>query len=165
MRLQTERLMIRSFVESDIAAFAELVADPEVMRDVGGGETHSAEKAAEYVRRCIARDRDTGAARYAVIDRADGRFLGMCGYAPERGATDFGWRLRRDAWGRGYGTEAAVAVLEYGLTTLSLTDIFAHAFADNAASIRIIEKLGFEFVEEDHLYGRSVVRYRPSIRR
>lgn len=160
MRLRTERLVIRSFEERDIESFAALVADPQVMKDVGDGTTQDRVEAAAYVQRCIVRDAAGGVARYVVSDGATGEFLGMCGFAPEEHGTDFGWRIRRERWGDGLATEAARAVLEHGLLTLGLTDIFAHAFADNAASIRVMEKLGFEIVEKDALFGRSVVRYR-----
>jgi RimJ/RimL family protein N-acetyltransferase len=72
---------------------------------------------------------------------------------------DFGWRYSRHVWGQGYGGEAALAVLDYGLNVLGLTNLFAHAFVENVASIRIIEKLGFARVEHDEMFGRKVIRY------
>lgn len=161
MQLETERLRIRSFEERDVDGFAALIADAEVMRDIGDGSVQSRGEAEDYVRACMEREAAGGPSRYVVEHRDNGAFLGMCGFRPEEHGTDFGWRLSRATWGRGYATEAARAVLDYGLRSLGIADLYAHAFADNRASLRVIEKLGFRFDEEDRLFGRRVLRYRP----
>ena len=100
---------------------------------------------------CIALDSGTGISRYAVL--LDDELIGFCGFKDCGDHIDLGWRYAQRHWGHGYATEAARAVLEYGIETLSLTRIKAVSYEDNVGSVRVIEKLGFEFVErasDDH---------------
>ena len=169
MELYTPRLMIRSFSGSDVAAYAALAADPEVMRYLGSAMDAAAAEA--YVLDCIARDLDTGISRYAVLGKADLRFYGFCGFkalTEDYGGQvydgepwiDFGWRYRRSVWRQGFGYEAARAVYEYGKSALGLHSIEARAHRDNRGSLRIIEKLGFAFLNEYETDVGGFRRYR-----
>ena len=160
MKIETDRLTIRSFVESDIPAYAAIVADPEVTKFLGDGSPHTYEQATEYVRHCIQYETREGLSRYAVVLRETGELIGLCGFLRENGAIDFGWRYARSAWGNGYATEAAAAVLDYGMNTLQLTGIIADAAVENIASLRVIQKIGMEFVTYDEYGGRKGVLYR-----
>ena len=117
---------------------------------------------------CVQRDRDYGVSRYAVVEKADGVFIGFCGFkilaedlggqvSPGTTWVDFGWRYRRSSWRRGFGSEAALAVYEYGKKQLKLENIEARAHEDNTGSLRIIEKLGFVWLND---YGSSAGVYR-----
>ena len=159
MRLQTSRLIIRSFTDKDVPAYAEIVADPEVTRYLGNGSPHSLSEATEYVRDVIRRDQATGISRYGVELKEEGNLIGFCGYKEIGSYTDFGWRYSRKAWGQGYGTEAALAVLDYGINTLGLTNILAKSYKENIGSLRIIKKLGFPTMERSNEGGKVVVRY------
>lgn len=145
MRIDTDRLLIRSFERTDIPAYAEIVADPHVVRYIGDGEPYTLEQAEAYVEDVIERDRITGISRYAVV--LDGELIGFCGFKDMGDHIDFGWRYAHRHWGRGYATEAARAVLAYGIDELKLTGIVAVAYEANVGSVRVIEKLGFEHVE------------------
>ena len=157
MELYTDRLMIRSFGGQDVAAYETLVADPQVMRYLGPPLDSRAAEA--YVLDCISRDRSTGISRYAVLGKTDERFYGFCGFkaltedyagqVPDGDAwIDFGWRYKRSVWRQGFGFEAAQAVYEYGKNTLGLGLIEARAHRDNLGSLRIIEKLGFTWLND-----------------
>lgn len=161
MQIQTERLLIRSFREADIPAYADIVADPRVTRYLGDGRPYSFDEAAEYVRDCIELEAETGVARYAVL--LEGELIGFCGFKPDGEHIDFGWRYAHGHWGRGYGTEAARAVLRYGVEELRLRGIVAVAYEANVASVRIIEKLGFRFKERtSNEHGAMVWYAQPS---
>jgi RimJ/RimL family protein N-acetyltransferase len=157
MRIHTDRLLIRSFERADIPAYAEIVADPRVMRYLGDGVPHSHEQAEAYVEELIALDRDTGVSRYAVV--LDGELIGFCGFRDLGDHIDFGWRYAHRHWGRGYATEAARAVLEHGLDELKLSGIVAVAYEANVGSVRVIQKLGFEHVETLEDPRGPVVKY------
>ena len=73
---------------------------------------------------------------------------------------DFGWRYARKTWNKGYATEAAAIVLDYGVNTLGLSGIVAESVTENVKSIRVIEKLGMQFEAFGELLGRKTVRYR-----
>ena len=170
MELSTENLRIRSITTDDAEAYADIVADPEVMRYLGGSPIDSA-AASEYIADCIQRDRDTGISRYAVLQKTDGAFIGFCGFkaltedlsgqvAPGTAWVDFGWRYQRASWGRGYGTEAAIAVYDYGKKRLHLENVEARAHRDNVGSLRIIEKLGFIWLNDYESPAGIYRRYR-----
>jgi len=166
MELETHRLIIRSFREDDCAAYAEIVRDPEVMRYLGDPLDASAAEA--YVADCISRDECSGISRYAVLRKADSMFLGFCGFKalqedlgkqnlPGEPWIDFGWRYRPAVWRQGIGTEAAQAVYAFGKGDLGLNNIEARAHRDNVGSLRIIEKLGFVWLND---YETTVGPYR-----
>lgn len=158
--IETNRLTIRSLRESDIPEYAAIVADPEVTKFLGDGLPHSYEQAAAYVVDCIRSEAKEGFARYAVILRETGELIGFCGFKKGYGCIDFGWRYARRAWGNGYATEAAVAVLDYGINTLKLYGIVVESAVENVGSVRVIEKLGMQFEAFGEVRGRKTVRYR-----
>ncbi len=145
MRIETQRLVVRSFEQGDIPAYAEIVADPRVTRFLGDGRPYSYGEATAYIEDCMALDSDTGISRYAVL--LDDELIGFCGFKEATDHIDLGWRYAQRHWGNGYATEAARAVLEYGIQTLQLTRIMAISYGENVGSVRVIEKLGFQFVE------------------
>ena len=160
MIIQTKWLTIRSFLESDIQEYAAVVADPEVTRFLGDGSPHSYEKAAAYVHNCIRSEANEGIRRYAVILKETGELIGFCGFKKMHDYIDFGWRYARRVWGNGYATEAAAAVLNYGIGTLKLCEIVAESAVENVGSVRVIEKIGMQFEAFGELRGRKTVRYR-----
>ena len=159
MFLETDRLYIRPFAAPDIRAYARIVADPEVMRYIGDGRTHSCREARAYVEGCMAKQAELGFSRYAVALKDSGRLIGFCGYAHFNGDLDFGWRLERRSWRKGYGTEAASAVLRYGLEVLQFPLIVAICFPANFASVRVMQKIGMDFDGYRSLNGKSIIRY------
>jgi len=160
MIIQTKRLTIRSLLESDIPEYAALVAESEVTRFLGDGLPHSYEKAAAYVYDCIRSGVDEGITRYAVILNETDELIGLCGFKKMYGYIDFGWRYARRVWGNGYATEAAAAVLAYGIDTLKLSGIVAESAVENRGSVRVIEKVGMQFEAFSEVRGRKTVRYR-----
>jgi ribosomal-protein-alanine N-acetyltransferase len=157
--IETNRLVIRSFLESDIPEYAATVADPEVTKFLGDGSPHSYEQATAYVYDCIRSEAKEGIARYAVILRETGELIGFCGFKKVCDYIDFGWRYARRAWGNGYATEAAAAVLDYGINTLRLSGIVAESAVENVGSVRVIEKIGRQFEVFGEVRGRKTVRY------
>ena len=158
MRIETTRLVIRSFQPDDIDAYAAIVADPAVTRHLDDGHPHSVEEARAYVEDVLARDLRSGISRYAVTLKRDATFVGFCGFKSLDDYTDFGWRYARTAWGDGIGTEAALAVRDHGLE-LGLTNMSAKTYLANEASHRIIAKLGFPRSERLTIRGRPAIRY------
>ena len=102
-----------------------------------------------------------GYGRMAIELKGEAKFIGFAGlkYLPDMAYTDLGYRLMSKYWGRGIATEAGQVLLDYGFNTIGLSKIFAMVLPDNHASVRVLEKLGFEwdssFMEdgaEVHLY-------------
>ncbi len=163
MRIETERLVIRPFLESDAHAYAAIAADPDVMKHTGEGLPQSFDSSKDYVLRCIRSYETRGYARYAVCLKAEnGLLIGFCGFMDDNGELEFGWRYGKPYWGRGYATEAAMAVLDYALQTPAIPRIVCLCESENIASIRVIEKLGMELVGQDTWKGKPLYRYMPA---
>lgn len=146
MRLETDRLILRAWIAEDVGPFAAMSADPEVMRWLGG--CLSREEAEAYIERARRSFSTLGMGRFAVERRSDGAFIGACGLMPGRGDlpiapyVDIGWRLAPAAWGQGYASEAAAAVLRDGFERLELKEIAAITMQANRRSRAVMDRLG-----------------------
>jgi RimJ/RimL family protein N-acetyltransferase len=143
--ISTERLIMRSWRESDLAPWAAMNADPEVRRYVGPVLTLGQ---AEAWMLNFQDDLDRrGFGFWALEVRSSGEFIGFTGLdivdeeMPVTGV-EIGWRLARSAWGHGYATEAARAALEYGFGILTLPEIVAITMAANLRSQAVMERIG-----------------------
>lgn len=150
--MRTERLLLRRFTPSDVDNLVALDGDPAVMRYLTGGRgTPREEVERDVLPGYLAYDRpDPGYGFFAMIERASGRFVGWLHLRPDEGAPpdepELGYRLRADAWGRGYATEASLAVLRHGFTELGARRVVAETMAVNSASRRVMEKCGLRYV-------------------
>jgi RimJ/RimL family protein N-acetyltransferase len=145
--IETERLIVRPWQDSDREPFAAMGQDPEVMEHLG--PLMSRAQADEAVDRMMALQQARGHCFWAVERRDGSAFLGFCGLkvAPENirgieGAIEIGWRLRRDAWGHGYAREAAAACLGWGWANLPDDRIIAITTRGNVRSWGLMERLG-----------------------
>jgi len=142
--LATERLLLRQWRDDDRAPFAELNADPEVMRYFP--RTQSLAESDALVDRQQALIVERGWGLWAV-DAPEG-FIGFVGLSEPRfeahftPAVEVGWRLARRAWGKGYATEAARACLAFGFGELGLDEIVSFTAITNMPSRRVMERLG-----------------------
>jgi RimJ/RimL family protein N-acetyltransferase len=141
--IETPRLILRPWRQSDLALFAELNADPAVMRLLGGAL--SREESDAYVRRAEAHFADHGFCKWAV-GLSHVRF--QASFTP---AVEVAWRLDRRYWGRGYATEAALASVDDGFRRVGLKAIVAMTTLGNHSSMRVMERLGMtRSIEFDH---------------
>ena len=87
--------------------------------------------------------------RFAVELKSTGKFIGFAGlkYLPELDEVDLGYRFIKAEWGKGYATEAAKACIDFGFNQLKLSSIIALTLPENTASIRVPEKLNFEYID------------------
>ena len=159
MHFETPRLVVRSFAPSDVAAYSALVADPKVMKYLGVGLPLDEAQAKGYVARCIENERTLGFARYALDLRSADEFIGFCGFALIDGYIDLGYRIASRHWGNGYAREAVQTVIEYGFERLGFESIVATVYIENKRSIRVLEKLGFEFERSDTTNEYECLRY------
>jgi RimJ/RimL family protein N-acetyltransferase len=150
----SERLQVRHLVDTDAAFILELLNDPDFIRNIADRGVTTLEAARKYIA--------TGpAASYArfgfglslvqLRDRATP--IGMCGLLRRDSHPDveIGFAFLPAFRGKGYAFEAAAAVLEFGTRSLRLDRIVALTTPENHTSIKVLEKLGFEFREILHL--------------
>ena len=141
---QTPRLILREMRPEDAPALFLLNEDPEVLRFTGDVPFASVEQAREFLAAYPSTSYlKDGYGRWVCQSRDTDEALGWCGLRmQDDGEVDLGYRLLRSCRGRGYATEAAAACLDTGFQELGLTTIVARAANANAASLRVIEKLG-----------------------
>ncbi len=143
--IETDRLILRGFRDSDRAAFAEMNSDPEVMRHFPAPLSRAESDALiEQARR---KWRDLGLCYFAAEVKGQG-FMGFIGLNPPPFDAHFtpcieiGWRLARPAWGKGYATEGARASLDYGFGARGLDEIVSFSVPANTRSCAVMERLG-----------------------
>jgi [ribosomal protein S5]-alanine N-acetyltransferase len=150
--LQSERLGFRLWSDADIDLAMGVWGDPEVTRLIGG--PFSPAQVRERLSCEIATMQSHGVQYWPIFLLATGEHVGCCGlrpYKPEEGVYEVGVHLRRSCWGQGYAPEATRAVMEYGFNTLGVKALFAGHNPANAASRRVLQKLGFRYTH-DELY-------------
>lgn len=166
--VHTDRLVLRRWLESDHAPFAEICSDPEVMRYIGDGSTRAAKQASSAINAFETKWAEKGYGLFAVELKQSGELIGFTGFSwpaflPEvLPSVEIGWRFSKASWGNGYASEAALAALSFGTGDLGLTDIVSIYQIGNGASERIMRKLGMVFDRQtvDPTCGRDVAVYR-----
>jgi RimJ/RimL family protein N-acetyltransferase len=160
--LETKQLTLRMFRESDIDAYAEMVADPEVMRFIGDGKPLSRPLAWRSLAMVMGHWRLRGYGLWAAEERGSGQLVGRIGFWNPEGWPGFeiGWMLRRQFWGRGYATEGARAALEFGFTHLEQPEVISLIQPENAASIRVAQRLGERLAGRLDVMGQPALLYR-----
>lgn len=158
MILQTPRLYLRQFTLQDAALLVELNSDPAVLRYLHEPLLQEDEQAKHVLNNIIFPQYQHGLGRWATFLKDGDQFIGWCGlkHLEDRNEIDLGYRFKRNYWGKGYGTEAAHHVLNYGFEELQLTRIVARAHVENAASLAIISKLGMHYIQDEIIDGCPV---------
>ena len=158
--LETERLVLRMFRESDTDAYADMVADPEVMRFFGG-EPASRAEAWRNMAMIVGHWHLRGYGMWAVEEKATGEMVGRVGCWNPEGwpGLEVGWTLRRRFWGRGFATEAARAAIDYAFPELGRTRVISLIAPENVNSIRVAERLGERPEGEWEVFGTKVIVY------
>ncbi|QYG95607.1 GNAT family N-acetyltransferase [Iamia sp. SCSIO 61187] len=146
--MRTQRLVLRRWRDEDREPFAALNADPEVTATLAGPLTRvESDALVDRIEACFA---EHGFGLWAVdaLDAATAGFVGFVGLwpvsftAPFTPAVEVGWRLATRAWGHGYAPEAARAALADGFARVGLAEVVSLTWEGNAASRRVMEKLG-----------------------
>ncbi len=160
--LRTERLILRDFEEADWEAVHIYACDPEVLRYMTWG-SNSEDDTRAFIARKLEGQRQEPRTTYdlAVVLASEARLIGSCGLVVSRPETGQGWIgycYHRDYWGRGFATEAARVIVDFGFEELGMHRIFATCDVENVGSARVMEKLGMR--REGHFLQNEWVRGR-----
>jgi [ribosomal protein S5]-alanine N-acetyltransferase len=145
--LYTPRLHLREFVESDFDAVLAYSSDARVTRYLFFGP-RDADSTSEYLQELLDSQREQPRVRFelAVEEIASGRLIGACDLSLiERNVADLGYMLELNAWGNGYATEIATALLEAAFLQLRADRVISTVDVNNGASIRVLEKIGMRW--------------------
>ena len=151
--LETDRLILRRFTDADADRLVSLDADPEVTRFITGGVPEFDEA---MLRAWLTQyERWPAYGTFAAIEKASAEFIGWFHLRPatedvEADEPELGYRLRKDAWGKGYATEGSRALIDMAFTDLGATRIFAETMSINTGSRRVMERAGMRFVRAFH---------------
>lgn len=158
--LQTPRLYLREFTMDDAQLLVDLNSDPEVIRYTGD-HTVDATEAKQVLKDVILPQYPNKMGRWAVHLKDNDDFIGWSGikYIESLNEYDLGYRFFKKHWGKGYATESAKSVMEYGLNVLKLKQIVARAAVDNLNSIKVLEKVGLKFKEEGFEHGEKIKKF------
>jgi RimJ/RimL family protein N-acetyltransferase len=159
--IDTPRLLLRPWRDDDLDGYAAMCADPEVMRYMGDGATLDRADAWRSMAMFVGHWQLRGFGMWAIEERATQRFIGRVGLHQPEGwpGLEVGWMLARDTWGRGYATEAARASLDFAWDILGADHVISVIAPENAASVRVAERLGEAPEGTFDLNGLQVVLY------
>ena len=146
--IETPRLLLRRWRESDLELFAEMNADPEVMRYFP--EPYSQERTKTLFDAIQREFAEYGYGLYAVEEKATGQFMGHTGFHHAELDVDFcpcieiGWRLHKAFWNKEYATEGAKACLRHGFNRLGFDKVYSFTAVVNLPSERVMQKIGMK---------------------
>ena len=154
----TQRLILRTFEPGDEEAAFGFFGDPEVMRFSLNGVHISRKPTADFIVANQNRQQRLGYSIWAVVERASGALIGMCGLAEFGHGIDgveLAYRIRRDRWGQGLASEAGLACVEHAFSELKLERLIAAVEPANLPSVRVIEKCGFVQIARRPVSGKN----------
>lgn len=163
--LETERLRLRPLTLGDVDAYyAIITSDADVMRYLPGGGAARLRSDSEWVLGYFMQHVELhGFGIWAVEEKQSGALIGHAGleYIPGADEVEVAYTLAKAAWGKGYATEAARTVLKYGFEALNLREIYGLSFPANAASQRVMQKLGMKLEgTTDRFYNTELTCYK-----
>ena len=152
VRLETDRLILRAFSESDLDDFYAYASVPGV-GEMAGWSHHKSKDTSKVVLRSFLEGKEV----FALYHKNDGKVIGSLGIHKLKANDEeeykdlkiksIGYVLSKDYWGQGLMPEAIKAVIEYGFDILNLDAFICGHFSDNIQSKRVIEKCGFSFTK------------------
>jgi len=156
--LETPRLLLREFDIDDAQSFYDLNLNPNVIKYTGNSAFKDIEEAKEFLNN-YSDYKENGFGRWAVINKATKEFIGWCGLKNDKKTdeTDIGFRFFETFWNQGFATESAKACINYGFENLKLKTIIGRAMKENTASIKVLEKIGLQYVKDFNFDGQEGV--------
>ena len=161
-QLETPRLRLRLFTYDDVEIMYTLGSDPEIIKYAEAEPAKDLDDARRRLEEGPLYDYEKyGYGRFAVEFKETGRVIGFCGikYLPEIDLPEVGYRYLTEYWGRGIGTEAARACVEFARRDLKISKLVALIIPENIASIRVAEKLGMTRGPLIHIYDEDALQY------
>jgi [ribosomal protein S5]-alanine N-acetyltransferase len=151
---ETERLILREILLTDLEGMYELDSDPEVHRYLGNKPVVSKGQIIEVIKSVRQQYADFGIGRWAIVKKNTNMFVGWAGLKYVTVSTnnhmdyyDIGYRIIKKYWRQGIASESAFAVKEYAFSKMNLNEIYAAASCENEGSNKILKKIGMKFVE------------------
>jgi len=155
--IETERLILRPVLDTDVDDYFELDSDPEVHKYLGNKPITKKEQAVKAIEFLQKQYKERGIARWAVIHKETNEFMGWSGikYLTESeqmngvyNVYELGYRFMPKFWGKGYATESAQAWVDYAFNDMKIKSFYAAADVPNKGSVNVLQKVGFKITGE-----------------
>ena len=164
--IETERLVLRELLLSDVEGMFELDSNPNVHIFLGNNPITDIQESIDQIKNIQQQYKDFGTGRWAVILKETNEFLGWSGIKfitneinNHKNFYEIGYRFIEKNWGKGYATEAGKAFVDYAFNKLNAKALYAYADAGNKNSRIILEKLGLQYVNSFEYEGETEVWY------
>ncbi|KQO31661.1 GNAT family acetyltransferase [Flavobacterium sp. Leaf82] len=151
--IETDRLILRELLLSDVEGMFELDSNPNVHLFLGNKPVKDIQESLDQIKNIQQQYKDLGIGRWAVILKETNEFLGWSGIKfitneinNHKDFYEIGYRFIEKHWGKGYATEAGKAFIDYAFNVMKIEAVYAYADAGNENSRRILEKLGLRYV-------------------
>lgn len=151
MQLESDRLVLKRLHEDHFEEFRKLDMDPEVMKFIRKASESEEAARANFQKLLDYNNRYARLGAWSIFEKSSGEYLGMgvlinIELKPENEKIEVGYRLAKRAWGKGYATEAAKALIKYGFEELSLEEIYGTTNPDHLVSQKTLMKCGLKDV-------------------
>lgn len=157
---ETERLILREILPTDVDGMYELDSDPEVHKYLGKKTIKDKKQVSEIINFIRQQYIDNGIGRWAIVDKNTDDFIGWTGLKYVKNEVnnhknfyDLGYRLIKRYWGQGIATETAIASLDYAFNELKAKEVYAMVECENRGSNKILKKIGMNFIETFNFDG------------
>lgn len=164
--IETDRLLLRELLFSDVDGLFELESNPNVHLFVGNKPVTHIDECRAYIEFIHQQYKDFGTGRWAVILKETNEFIGWSGIKfitneinNHKDFYEIGYRFIEKHWGKGYATEAGKAFIDYAFNEMKVDALYAYADAGNENSRKILEKLGLRYVNSFEYEGELEVWY------
>jgi RimJ/RimL family protein N-acetyltransferase len=159
--LETERLRLRQFRDSDLDAYARITADAETMRYLGDGAPFDRDRALRSLGYIRGHWRVRRYGLWAAEEKASGALIGRIGLLRPDGwpGLEVTWLVARERWREGFASEGGRAALDHAFSVVGEQRAVSLILPANTASIRVAEKIGMRYAEPRQIAGRSVSIY------
>ncbi len=150
--LRTDRLVLTSWLPSDVDRLLEVHSDEETMRFVRGGRPETRTETAALIDQYIAEDTELGVTKWRLADH-HGHLIGRVGFGAYRDGWELGYTIRRKLWGQGLATEIATGLVAWHRTHEPRIPLWALVAVGNNASSHVLHKAGFHRVGRESSHG------------
>ncbi|MFZ3580190.1 GNAT family N-acetyltransferase [Virgibacillus sp. DJP39] len=167
MNIETERLFFRQYTDSDFEFLSSLLSDPEMVRFIGNGKTREKEETENFLEWIYSTyKKGKGMGLMVLVNKENGSPVGHAGLVPQTidgiSELEVGYWISRNHWGKGYATEAAKALIDYGINFLDKKRFIALIQPGNLASKKVAKKLDMSAEKQIVLGGQKVEIYSVS---
>lgn len=151
--LQTSRIMFSHWTKDDIELAKSLWGEKEVANFISKNGEFSNQEIADKLKLEIDNKKQFGVQYWPIFEKETNEFIGCCGLRPyniETRIYEIGFHLKSKYWGKGLGTEAAHAIIQFAFSVLNAVEIFAGHNPKNINSKKVLEKLGFQYIGDEY---------------